>query len=363
VEVVAQSVVGPYQAVTLRSSQGDALDRWLDANGFETPDSVVPVISAYAREGFDFIALKLRPGVNVRSMRPVRIVTPGASPVLPLRMVTAGIGAKVGLALWVISEGRWETQSFPNAIVDSTRIAWNNAERRSNYRELAAEALRGENGRVWLTEYSARNYDGGFAKELYRGACASLPMVKVSCEGSSTDLPWDGGAPDAQAPSTDAGIDADTDAGPDAGSDDAAAPDAAAPCTVLKKACDLFDDFDTALEGLHASDVWITKLRAELTPKDCASGDLSLAAARSQESVSSAYATQKFTDPTFDPCAGVRSPNGSSPASSTPSSAYDDRSGCACKLSAIGEALPPEPIALGAVGVLAALRLARRRKR
>ena len=35
-----------------------------------------------------------------------------------------------------------------------------------------------------------------------------------------------------------------------------------------------FDDFDVALTGLQGSDVWVTKIRAELTPAACASADL-----------------------------------------------------------------------------------------
>jgi hypothetical protein len=41
-------------------------------------------------QSFDFIALRLRPQCSQRAMKPVRIITPGADPTLPLRMVAAG---------------------------------------------------------------------------------------------------------------------------------------------------------------------------------------------------------------------------------------------------------------------------------
>src|SRR5690348_16899562 len=61
--------------------------------------AIQPVIDAYVQSGFDFLAMKLVPGASVQSMRPVRVTTQGASPVLPLRMVAAGTGASVGITL------------------------------------------------------------------------------------------------------------------------------------------------------------------------------------------------------------------------------------------------------------------------
>ncbi|HSO34638.1 MAG TPA: DUF2330 domain-containing protein [Labilithrix sp.] len=369
VEVVAQSVVGPYQAVTLHSKQGDALGAWLTTNGFDVPDAVVPIISTYVRDGFDFIALRLRPGVGVRAMQPVRVVTPGASPVLPLRMVTAGIGANVGLTLWVISEGRWHTKNFPDALVDTGRLAWDPAQNRSNYRDLAAEALAANGGRGWLTEYARAGIDassgsygsGTFVsgvESLYKSACAKAGSETVACEGKGSDLPWDGGAPPdgGDAGEGDAGAD-DADA-PDADAPDAAA-DAAAPdagCTRTRPVCDSFDDIDVALVGLHRSDVWITKLRAALPAAQCSGGDLVLEGAQVQAPVGNDLRTSTFTDPTFDPCRGRGA--AASPGSTT----GDDDSGCACRATPVSQ-VPVSALFVAAAGVAVVGRIARRRRR
>ena len=119
VQVISQSVVGPYDTVTLQSTDPNALDTWLNANGFVLPDKFRPTVAAYVAGGFDFIALKLRPDQGVDAMQPVRIVTPGADATLPLRMVAAGVGAQVGITLYVISEGRYEANS-PFSMPSST---------------------------------------------------------------------------------------------------------------------------------------------------------------------------------------------------------------------------------------------------
>jgi len=62
VTVVSQETVGPYDAVTVRSSQGEALGDWLRANGYEIPAAIQPVIDSFSTAGFDFIALRLAPG-------------------------------------------------------------------------------------------------------------------------------------------------------------------------------------------------------------------------------------------------------------------------------------------------------------
>ncbi len=139
--VVSQQVIGPYQAVTVRASQGEALDTWLNANGYVVSPSMAPILMAYADEGMDFIALKLRPGEGVQAMQPVRIVTQGADTTLPLRMVAAGVGANVAIELYVLSGGRYAPQNFPQASIDFSQLAWDPYQNDSNFSTLTQQAL------------------------------------------------------------------------------------------------------------------------------------------------------------------------------------------------------------------------------
>lgn len=111
VTVVEEAVVGPYETVTLRANEPGALQKWLVANGYEIPEIAGPIIESYVAEQFDFIAPRLRPGKDVRSMEPIRIVSPGADPSLPLRLMQIGAGSSVGITLWVITEGRYHTRT------------------------------------------------------------------------------------------------------------------------------------------------------------------------------------------------------------------------------------------------------------
>ena len=378
VQIVSQDVIGPYESVTLRSSQGEALDAWLTANGFAIPPAIQPTLDAYASEGFDFIALKLQPGEGVRAMQPVRVVTQGADESLPLRMVAAGIGAHVGITLYVLSEGRYHPQNFPDVPVDFTKLTWDGAQSQSNYETLVEAAMTAGDGRGWVTEFSdlavtqsgltvgnqgpnpplADAYASTCHPIYYTPSCdgaapiqrmrkyptlgqrllAPLGDAGASDAGASDAAATDANQSDAEA--SDAGAaDAETadaqlsDAAAsdaetsDAGaSDGASSPFEAGVADAAVATCgpapspDLCDDLEVATMGLHSGDVWVTRLRADLPANALAAGDLRLAATSMQVAVTNLHTTSTYSDPSYDPCAGSGSPSSSS-------------SSCACRSS------------------------------
>lgn len=154
VTVLKQEVVGPYETVQLQATDPTALQTWLRTNGFNIPPDVAPVIDVYVAEHFNFLALKLVPNKGVTDMRPVRVTTEGANLVLPLRMVAAGTGAKVGITLWVVGEGRYEPQNFGSFIVSNDDLGWDVTTTKSNYAAIREKLnVQGENA-VWEIESS-----------------------------------------------------------------------------------------------------------------------------------------------------------------------------------------------------------------
>jgi hypothetical protein len=325
VEVVNQSVVGPYESVTLRSRNPKALEDWLTGNGYAIQDAVRPTIAAYVNEGFDFIALRLQPGVGVAAMQPVRIVTPGADVGLPLRMVAAGVGANVAITLFVISEGRYQTQNFPNAVIDNSKLVWDYGTQSSNYQSLSVAAMAANDGRTFLTEYAGKQsptptpaYSPNLAT-LYYQQCGN--PITPTPDPAPDPTPDDGGVFDpfdaGVATSTDAGDlgDAATDGGVDdaatdvaqadaASSTDASWDDAQAPSDdagllatddgsvpIDPRSCAAFDDLRLATEGMDPASVTLTRLRAFL-PSAALAQDLTLEASPEQTDVSNVHFAQ-----------------------------------------------------------------------
>jgi hypothetical protein len=154
VTVIGQAVVGPYDTVQLQSTDANALNAWLTANGFSVPANVQPVVAAYVNEGFDFLAVKLVPGQNVQAMRPISVTSPGAGVTLPLRMVAAGTGAIVGITLWVVSSGRYEPANFPTFTLAPEELVWDWSKSASNYATLEKQKETQLNNAAWHIEDS-----------------------------------------------------------------------------------------------------------------------------------------------------------------------------------------------------------------
>lgn len=162
VQVVKQETVGPYETAQIKSTSASALYDWLTQNGYFIPDSVKPLFDAYIGEGFDFLALKLTSKAGVQAMRPIRVTVPGVAPALPLRAVSAGTGASVGVTLWVVGEGRYEPQNFPWFEIKGSEVVWDYATNKSNYLDLRAKKSAASNGFGWELEssISTANFGG-----------------------------------------------------------------------------------------------------------------------------------------------------------------------------------------------------------
>jgi hypothetical protein len=280
VEVIDQAAVGPYDTVTVRSTDPEALQKWLVDHGYAVPPISAPIIATYVQSGFDFIALRLHPGQNERQIEPIRIVSPGVDPNLPLRLMRIGAGPKVGITLYVLAEGRYRPANFPEGKIDFGKLIWDYAQSRSNYQELVLAAMATENGRAVVTEYAQQpsfsdtaatpipgpggNMTGNPPlRAAFTQACAASPPVPQAPldDGTATDDDA-GAAADAAAETGAADAGADADAG---GSDGETAGDAGyAPEGGRPRVEAKCDDLDVAIEGLAIQDVWLARIRFNL---------------------------------------------------------------------------------------------------
>jgi hypothetical protein len=78
------------------------------------------------------------------------------------------------------------------------------------------------------------------------------------------------------------------------------------------------------MTGIARGSLWVTRLRADL-PVEALGTDLVLEATASQTPVTNLHATNKYTDPKYNPCpgSGVAPASASTPAARVP--------GCACR--------------------------------
>jgi len=67
-------------------------------------------------------------------------------------MVAAGTGAVTPITLWVLGEGRYEPANFPSFEIRQEELVWNWDEQRSNYAELKQTGFDATDGAAWLIE-------------------------------------------------------------------------------------------------------------------------------------------------------------------------------------------------------------------
>jgi hypothetical protein len=194
-------------------------------------------------------------------MRPVRVTTAGASPVLPLRMVAAGAGASIGITLWVIGEGRYETQNFPSFAINPDDLVWDFATNKSNYVDLRVKNESALGGRGWQVE-------------------SSMPVLPqqfdslVDTDGRQYGGPFVDAAVDYDPVSSDSGISKSSDQ--------------------VRQ-----DDLDTLFKGMDTSNVRVTRMRTDLA-RTALSTDLDLKASVDQSILQNQiYVTKSVNAP---PC-------------------------------------------------------------
>jgi hypothetical protein len=260
-------------------------------------------------------------------------------------MVAAGTGANVAITLFIIGEGRWEAQNFPNGEVDPTKLTWDFVTQSSDYSTARQTLLATNGGRTWNNAFA--NQGSILSQDVVNGQPTSIGVGStqvgtfaqayaqqgvVDGETTEGDIFHCTSNFDLYAASTDQVVacssgtgaaDGGTGAGDagsgDAGSGDAGSGDAGAggsgadlwssgpPCSGLAAnqipasvfACGGLDDIATALVGMHPQSVWLTRLEANL-PRAALSTDLVLQASSQQVPISNVF---NLTRTIGDPCA------------------------------------------------------------
>jgi Uncharacterized protein conserved in bacteria (DUF2330) len=89
VDVIGRDIVGDYDIARIASDDPDALSKWLKENGYTPPPGAQPILDGYVRDGWKFVAIKLRKGAKPDGpIKPVRVAFPSRQIVYPMRLDT-----------------------------------------------------------------------------------------------------------------------------------------------------------------------------------------------------------------------------------------------------------------------------------
>lgn len=314
VTVLHQGTVGPYETVTLRSSDAGSLRTWLAAHNYVVPADISPIIDAYIAEGADFIALRLIPGTGVDRMTPVRVVTPSGRGILPLRMVQAGTGSAVDIVLYVVGEQRYALSDLTEVQLDATSLSYDFKSSSSNYEALRSAALSQQNGFVFLTTFAQWN---PFATNSSERAFAAGNLTNANTLGilyfaqafSDSGQTFPGCTATLSALSSnllvtntrsqvDAGGMGQIDSGAVVDSGSTGQVDSGPPTSMNASDLDCspqFTDLSAALIGMHPSQAWLTRMEMHL-PREALTMDCHVAPDPIQSTLTNSWTAAKSTN-------------------------------------------------------------------
>lgn len=120
VRMEALLIVGSYEVALLDADSSAALNGWLGLNGFAAlPGEGLSIVDDYIREGWRFVAAKLRrEGAGLYRPHPLAITFPAPKPIYPLRL-TALAKSSMRLELLVLSDQRATTKMLDTEFCDA----------------------------------------------------------------------------------------------------------------------------------------------------------------------------------------------------------------------------------------------------
>jgi hypothetical protein len=114
VEVLDRQLAGVFETTTLTARDPSALRDWLNTNGYALPKEVEPVIADYLRDGWMFVASKVRrdsTSNETGSLHPLSFTFAAKEPVYPLRLTGVGNG-NLEVDLFVFGPERAKVAGF-----------------------------------------------------------------------------------------------------------------------------------------------------------------------------------------------------------------------------------------------------------
>ena len=114
VSVLDRKIVGIFEITTIASRDAKALQTWLLENGYAVPTNSEPVIASYAKDGWVFVAAKVRrdsAAADTSTPHPLSFTFKTDKPVYPMRL-TGLNGQSLSIELYVFGPARAQAAHF-----------------------------------------------------------------------------------------------------------------------------------------------------------------------------------------------------------------------------------------------------------
>jgi len=152
-EILDRGLAGAFEYVTLTGDDVDEVLDWLDMAGYAQDPDAPPILQEYLDEGFVFVAVKLRGGVDTNEIHPLAIRYPGTEPCIPIRLTRIAAVDDMRIRAFFLGQERVAPSNWPHVVLNHSRFDWVNGPALS-YDEVVGLAIDEAGGRAFVTEYA-----------------------------------------------------------------------------------------------------------------------------------------------------------------------------------------------------------------
>ena len=153
VDVVGESVVGPYALEIITAEDSSNLLGWLNWNGYQIPGNAMEPIAHYVNSGMAFLGVKLQPDVPEGPIDALEITMPGTQPMLPLLLTSVAAVDDMDITAYVLADERYAVANYTDHAFDWQRVEWA-GEGRTDYELRLPSELDAVGGRAFITEFA-----------------------------------------------------------------------------------------------------------------------------------------------------------------------------------------------------------------
>ena len=125
ISILDRNIVGIFETTTIASPDAKALQTWLLENGYSVPTNAEPVIASYVKDGWVFVATKVRrdrPDGETSTPHPLSFTFKTDKPVYPMRLTGVDNGPLM-VDLYVFSDARASAPHFKVESCTQPKIA------------------------------------------------------------------------------------------------------------------------------------------------------------------------------------------------------------------------------------------------
>jgi hypothetical protein len=157
VTVAASGVIGSfeYAVISLDASLTDpaaAAVTWLGKNGYDVPEGAPGLLGPYLADGMNLLALRLKKGASVGSIRPIALTYDAAKPMIPIKLTAVAANDDMGVMTWILSDAQAVPKNYNALELNEARINWFNAS--ANYNDVVTAAANDAGGQGFVTEFA-----------------------------------------------------------------------------------------------------------------------------------------------------------------------------------------------------------------